>query len=83
MMNSSSMVIKEEDDEEMEEEPLNPVIIEPLSELTEEERLRNEAFIILHGLKRFLDAAGIETRDVNQPHSCVIPNAGSGYMKKI
>lgn len=32
MMNSSSIVIKEEDDEEMEEEPLNPVIIEPLSE---------------------------------------------------
>ena len=61
----------------MEEEPLNPVIMEPLSELTEEERLRNEAYIILHSLKRYLNIAGIDTIEVHRPQSFMIPNETS------
>ena len=61
----------------MEEEPLNPVIMEPLSELTEEERLRNEAYIILHSMKRYLTIAGLDTIEVNQPQSFMIPNETS------
>ncbi|KNB41565.1 hypothetical protein JH06_5006 [Blastocystis sp. subtype 4] len=70
-----------EEDEEMEEEPLNPVIMEPLSELTEEERLRNEAYIILHSMKRYLTIAGIDTIEVNQPQSFMIPNETSMIME--
>lgn len=82
-MISSTTGIDEENEDEMEEEPLNPVIMEPLSDLSEEERLRNEAYVILHSLKRFLDIAGIDTNEVYQPQTITILNETSYILLLI